>query len=125
VSAETFAAMLRRLRVERGLSQSALAGAAAMDSAYVNRLERAGETQASGKVIKLTMPGRDFVLALALALDLSYAERDRMLFVAGLAPELDWQTRAEDAEAALQAVREAVGAISAAVEPTLLRTRSA
>lgn len=121
---ETFGAMLRRLRVERAISQNELARSAGADPAYVNRLERAGEQQAGGKVIRFSVPGRDIVLALADAMDLSYAERDRLLFLAGLAPEIDWQARCEDAEAALQTVREAVGALTTAVEPTFIRSRA-
>lgn len=124
MSAETFGAMLRRLRIERGLSQNQLSIAAGIDPAYVNRLERAGEIKTSGKVIKETIPGRSIMLSLAEVLDLSYAERDRLLFVAGLAPETDWQTRCEDIEAALQTVRDAVAVLSTAVEPTLLRSRA-
>lgn len=116
--------MLRRLRVERGFSQNELCRRAVIDPAYVNRLERAGQVQAGGKVIKETIPGRSTILSLAEALGLTYAERDQLLFVAGLAPEVDWQTRCEDVEAALQAVRDAVGVLTTAVEPQLLRSRA-
>lgn len=116
--------MLRRLRVERGLSQSELCRRAVVDPAYVNRLERAGQVQAGGKVIKETIPGRGIILSIAESLDLTYAERDRLLFIAGLAPETDWQTRCEDIEAALQTVREAVGVLATAVEPTMIRSRA-
>lgn len=112
---EPFGVLLRRLRVERGLSQNELARRAGVDPAYVNRLERAGP----GPNI-----GRQIVLSLAEALEMSYAERDRLLFVAGLAPETDWQTRAEDAEAALHIISDAVGVLASAVEPTLLRRRT-
>lgn len=123
MSGETFGAMLRRLRVERGISQNQLARQSGIDPAYVNRLERAGERTSEGATVKQQLPGRDIVLALAETLDLSYAERDRLLFATGLAPVTDWQTRCEDIEAALQTVREAVGVLSTAVEPTLIRSR--
>ena len=116
MTAETFATALRRLRIERGLSQNALAKLAGIDPAYINRLERVGAV--SGTI------GRPIVLALATALDLSNVERDQLLYAAGLAPERDYQALYEDAEAALQAVRAALGMLAAPAEPTLLRRQA-
>lgn len=128
MSGETFGAMLKRLRIERGMSQNELARSSGVDPAYVNRLERAGEQLASGKTIKQHLPGREIMLGLAESLDLSYAERDRLLFIAGLAPEIDWQARCEDAEAVIHTIRgavgEAVGVLNGAVEPTMIRSRA-
>lgn len=121
MSGDGFGAMVRRLRVERGISQNELARRGGVDPAYINRIERAGELTANGAKIKRSLPGRGLILAIAAALDMSYAERDRLLYCAGLAPETDWQIRCEDAEAAIMTVREAVGTLSAAVEPTLIR----
>lgn len=108
MSGETFGQMLRRLRIERGLSQNELARRAGCDAAYVNRFERVGPG---------AMVGRAIVLSVADALEMSYAERDRLLFVAGLAPCEDWQTRAEDAEVKLDVIREAIGVLTTTVEP--------
>lgn len=102
MTGEAFGQMLRRLRVERGLSQNELARRSGCDSAHVNRLERAGAGYRAG---------REVILSLAEALDMSYAERDRFLFVAGLAPEVDWQQRCEDVEAALESVKAAVAVL--------------
>lgn len=121
MSGETFGTLVRRLRTERGLSQNQLALQAGVDPAYVNRMERAGERDANGALIRKGLPGRDVIFSLSEALDLSYAERDRFLFAAGLAPETDWQARCEDVEAALYTVREAVGVLTNAVEPIALR----
>lgn len=124
MSGETFGQMLRRLRIERALSQNELARQAGVDAAYVNRLERAGEPHPNGGAIKRHLPSREIILALAAVLDLSYAERDRFLFCSGLATDTDWQSRCEDAEAALQLVRDAVGALNTAVEPIDIRRRT-
>lgn len=104
-----FGALLRRLRTERGLSQNALSRAAGVDPSYVNRLERTGPDGNGAAPGARTLPSRPIITALALALDLSYAERDRFLYAAGLAPEVDWQARCEEAEARLALVRDAVG----------------
>lgn len=108
MSGETFGQMLNRLRVERTMSQNALARAAGVDPAYVNRMERAGQQTKGGKEIDGWKPGRQAVQSMSDALDLSYAERDRLLWAAGLAPEIDWQQRCEDVEAALETVKAAV-----------------
>jgi transcriptional regulator with XRE-family HTH domain len=91
---------LRTLRVEAGLSQNGLARRAAIDPAYVNRLERG-----SGR------PSRSIALALAAALSFGQGETDRFLFLAGWAPEIDWQSRAEDAEWRLRQIAAAVQAL--------------
>lgn len=111
MSGETFGQMLRRIRMERGFSQTQLSRLANADPSYVNTLESRTRHR----------PSRDMVAAIADALDLSYAERDRFLFAAGLAPDTDWQSRCEEAEAALHLVREAVAVLTDAVEPTQLR----
>lgn len=122
---ETFGQMLRRLRIERGFSQNELARRSGVDASYVNRMERRESS---------STPLRNVALSLAEALDLSYAERDRLLFAAGLAPEVDWQQRCEDVEAALESVKAAVSVLEtvrAAVvdletceEPPFVRRRS-
>jgi transcriptional regulator with XRE-family HTH domain len=100
---ETFGQMLRRLRIERALSQSALARRAGCDPGYVNRMERGTQLRQDGRV---TIPDRTIVLALAEVLDISQAEADRLLYAAGLAPQADYQTRAEAAEAKLDLIRQ-------------------
>jgi transcriptional regulator with XRE-family HTH domain len=125
VTGETFGQLLRRLRIERGFSQNALARMSGVDPAYVNRMERDDGSMS---------PRKPIMLALAEALDLSYAERDRLLWAAGLAPEVDWQRRCEDVEAALESVKAAVAVLEtvrAAVvdletieEPPFIRRRT-
>lgn len=78
----TFGAALKAHREAVGISQNALATKARIDQAYICRLE-------SGK--QVSVPARQTVLNLARALHLDYAETDRLLFVAGLAPGLDYQ----------------------------------
>lgn len=73
---QAFGELLRQLRVERGVSQAALAGRAGMDRSYVNRIE-AGERGA---------PALAATEALADALDLSDTEADRLFAAAGLLP---------------------------------------
>jgi transcriptional regulator with XRE-family HTH domain len=97
MSGETFGSMLRRLRTERGYSQNGLARRAGVDPAYVNQIER-GKRTTSGALVS---PSRSVVLALCDALDLAPREADRVLWVAGLAPSIDWQARAEAAEGQL------------------------
>lgn len=109
MSGETFGQILRSLRIQRGYSQSELSRRASLDASYVHYLERNDGRRRS--------PSRDVTLALADALDMSCAERDRLLFIAGLAPERDYQSLWQDAEAALQIVRDAVGELTEAVEP--------
>jgi transcriptional regulator with XRE-family HTH domain len=101
VSGETFAAMLRRHRIEAGLSQNQLARLAKIDPAYVNRMERALANYT-------TVPSRRVVLGLADALEMGPGPTDRFLFAAGLAPETDWQSRAIAAETIVAMVRDAV-----------------
>src|SRR6266498_1821611 len=76
VGAGSFGAVLRELRTQRGVSQSALAGRAGIDRSYVNRLE-AGERGAP------TEAGTE---ALARGLDLTDAEADRLFAAAGQLP---------------------------------------
>lgn len=118
MSDETFGAMLRRHREWAFLSQNALARAAGIDPAYVNRIESEKPTNPRGKA---ATPTRTVVLALAEVLDVSQLEADRMLFAAGLAPQVDWQTRAIAAEVKLAAIREALAEDD---EPTVLRRRT-
>ena len=68
-----------------GLSQNELAKAAGIDHTYVTHLIRGRRS-----------PQRPVVLALAAALRLDALETDRLLFVAGHAPECDWQAIAQD-----------------------------
>lgn len=134
MSGETFGQLLRRLRAERGWSQNHLARVAGINAAYVNRMERDGQPWASGEPVLRHTPSRGIALALSSALDLSYAERDRFLFLAGLAPEIDWQARCEDVESALESVKAAVqvlDVVRAAVvdletceEPPFIRRRT-
>jgi transcriptional regulator with XRE-family HTH domain len=94
----TFGWTLRTRRIEAGLSQSGLARRAGIDPAYVNRMERGSRGGLR----------RTIALALAAALELGPAETDRFLFAAGLAPEVDWQSRVEDVELRLRQVVSAV-----------------
>lgn len=125
MTGETFAAMLRRLREGRFLSQNALARAAGIDPAYVNRLEAGRQPLGNHRP---SIPGRTVVLALAEVLDVSQAEADRLLFAAGLAPQVDWQTRALVAEGRLKTIKAAFATIRDALaeeaEPTMLRRRT-
>ncbi len=95
MTAESFGQVLRRLRTEAGLSQNALARAAGIDPAYVNRFEKGAQLH----------PARMVVLALARALGLGEGRTDRLLFAAGLAPQQDWQSRALVAEGKLAAIQ--------------------
>ena len=118
---ESFGQLLRRVRVERGFSQNELARQAGYDPAYINRLESERSTRKDGQP---HAPGRHVLLALAAALEMSYAERDQLLFAGGYAPETDWQARAEVAEAALQSVRDALGLVPDAAAPPFIRRRT-
>lgn len=75
---QSFAALLRTHREAAGQSQKDLAGAAGIDQSYVARLE-SGTRQP---------PDRTLVIALAGALGLSTADRQRLLHAAGHAT--DW-----------------------------------
>lgn len=101
-----FGALLRCHRVRVGLSQNELARRAGCDAAHVHRLEKVGRI----------VPGRAIVLALALALDLDYPDTDRLLAAAGHASVIDWQTRAERAEARLVAIQRTLGEDDLAAE---------
>lgn len=85
---DSFGAMLNEYRVAVGLSQNALALRAGIDAAYINRIERglwpAGSTRAHA-------PSRAVVLQLASALVMDDRDTDRLLFLAGLAPQRDYQ----------------------------------
>ncbi len=73
---ESFGSLLRQYREAAGLSQLGLSRAVGVNSGYISRLE-AGERSA---------PGADLVRALADALRLAPAERDRLLAAAGYLP---------------------------------------
>lgn len=75
----TFGALLRRLRVGAGLSQSRLARLAAIDPAYVNRLERSAAPDHP--------PRRAIILRLWSALEAPLEDRERLLVAAGHCPE--------------------------------------
>jgi transcriptional regulator with XRE-family HTH domain len=117
VTVDAFGAMLRALRIERGLSQTGLGSSSGVGAAYVNRMERPGQRSRTGRAIGRVHPGRPVVLALAEGLGLSGSDADRLLFAAGLAPETDWQARAEAAEAALDAIRDVLDPLPAAPSP--------
>lgn len=121
MNGERFAPTLRRLRVERGLSQTGLALRAGVDPASVNRMERSGERRPDGSTLRLYLPGREILLAIAEALGLPDDETDRLLYCVGLAPATDWQLRAENAEARLRQVLDAAGRPPAASAPMPLR----
>lgn len=96
-----FAKALRIRRMQAGLSQNALAKAAGIDPAYVNRLEH--DKQSAGT------PSRRVVLALARALGLGRLGTDEFLWRAGLSPEENWQVRALKAEHILEEFRYLLG----------------
>lgn len=107
VSAETFGQLLRAHRMRAGLSQHELARQGGVDAAYISRLERGLTTAKSGRV---HLPGRVHILAMAEVFDISQAETDRLLYAAGLAPQADWQSRAEVAEGRLEMIRQTFNA---------------
>jgi len=74
---DTFGAVLRTLREDARLSQSALARRAKLDASFVNRLE-------SGK----RSADRGVVEALAQALELNDADTDRLLAAGGYVPSI-------------------------------------
>jgi transcriptional regulator with XRE-family HTH domain len=104
VTAESFAALLRALRLETGLSQNGLARRAGIDPAYINRLERPGQLRRGGQPIRGSLPSRAVLCRVARVLGLDLIATDRLLYAAGLAPSIDWQTRAERAEAQLRVI---------------------
>lgn len=73
------------VRLLAGLSMNAVARSAGIDPAYVMRIERGQHT-----------PSREVVLSLARALGMDIEDTDRYLFLAGYAPNTDWQSRAAD-----------------------------
>lgn len=87
--------MVRRLRFLVGLSQNKLARATGIDPAYVNRIEK-------GSVVH---PSRLVMLQLAEVLELTTNQTDRLLYAAGLATQVDWQTRATKAEVVIASLR--------------------
>lgn len=118
MTGETFAAMLRRLRLAAGLSQNQLARQAGCDPAYINQMETgSGYRRKDGQP---NMVSRALVLSIAEVLDISQGQADRLLFAAGLAPQADWQTRAVKAEVRLAAIREAL-AEDDDEQPTFIR----
>jgi transcriptional regulator with XRE-family HTH domain len=74
------AALVRRLRNARGLSQNALSAAARLAPSYINQLE----SGARGK-----RPQRDKILAIAQALRTSPKETADLLRAAGFGDEID------------------------------------
>lgn len=124
MTTETFGEMLRRLRVGAGFSQNGLARQAGCDPAYVNRLESGrGSARRDGQA---TVVSRTLVLAFAEVLDISQSQADRLLFAAGLAPQVDWQTRAVRAETALARIRDAFEDATATgdTQPTFIGRRT-
>lgn len=87
---------IRTRRIAAGLSQNALAHAASIDPAYVNRMEK--------DLPSARHPSRHVVLSLAVALHLDTYQTDRFLIVAGLATETDWMTLALDYWARLSSI---------------------
>lgn len=87
----TLGEYLRDLRKATGLSQNGLAREAGVNVAYINRIE-------NGQNVR---PSRQIVFCLARILRLGPLSTDRLLYLAGLAPVEDWQTRALQAEASL------------------------
>jgi transcriptional regulator with XRE-family HTH domain len=77
VGVSEFGERLRRERLAAGLSQNELGRRAGVNPGTINRLET-GEREP---------PGRDQALALAEALGLAPAERDRLLAAAELLPD--------------------------------------
>jgi len=73
---EDFGVLLRELRLARGVSQASLAGRAGIDRSYVNRMEAGGRGA----------PAPESTEALALALELTDHEADRLFAAAGLLP---------------------------------------
>ena len=73
-----FPRLLRRLRVQAGLSQNRLARLAGIDPAYVNRMEAA--------TVEPIVPRPDVLARLAAALGCSSIDRDRLYFAAGRCP---------------------------------------
>src|SRR5262245_60923850 len=76
-----FGSLLARYRTRRGWSCNELARRVGVDPSYVSRLERGDRYPAR----------REIVEQLAAALGLDTGERDRLLLVAGYAPE--WAMR--------------------------------
>jgi transcriptional regulator with XRE-family HTH domain len=70
---DEFGGLLRRWRERAGLSQNALARRMGVNPAYVNRLEHGGRGAHN----------RELVDGVATALELSAAERDQLLALAG------------------------------------------
>jgi transcriptional regulator with XRE-family HTH domain len=110
---EIFGALLRQRRIESGLSQNELARRVGIDPAYINRLERPGQLRRGGQTIRASLPSRAVLCTIARVLGLDLRATDRLLYAAGLAPSIDWQTRAERAEAQLRAISDALDALAA------------
>ena len=94
---QTFGEHLRRWRHDRSLSQLDVAGLADTSTRHLSFLE-------SGR----SVPGRDMVLRLASALDVTAAERDRALEVAGMRPVT---RRAAPASTETAAMHKAISAL--------------
>ena len=74
-----FAQFLKKLRLESGLSQNALARRTGVDPSYINRLERGLRQPPSSGVIH----------DIAKALELDEYSTDQLLLSAGYAPTMD------------------------------------
>lgn len=85
--AETFGGLLREHRLAARLTQAELAYLADCDSSYLSRIEL-GHYEAGRRERRLS---RRAVLALALVLELTVSQTDRLLFAAGLSPQTDYQ----------------------------------
>lgn len=90
--------MVRRLRLEIGLSQNQFARRSGVDPAYINRIEKQ-DGHAS--------PSRAVVLRMSDVLGLDVDEADRLLYAFGHAGRVDWQAAWERVAAAMPAVVEA------------------
>lgn len=88
---ETFGQHLKSWRVAFELSQTDLADLAECDSTYIGLLERDART-----------PSRQTVVALAGVFELNTSQTDRLLYSAGYAPQVDYQTLWERAHGAIE-----------------------
>ena len=82
--ARAFGATLRALRLEAGMSMNELARRAAVDAAYIHRME-SRRTESRGAQ-RPPLPRRGVVLAIAAALGSNAHQTDRLLALAGHAP---------------------------------------
>lgn len=85
----SFGRLLARFRLRLGFSQNELARRAAIDPAYVNRMENA-------RAFAPVIPSRRVVEAIAAALELSPADTDALMVSAGYCPQSVLQLGAWD-----------------------------